>query len=211
MWALLLLSVLGFVLFVERTLYLHKGQIRSGAFLEGIKNLLEKRRLLEAITVCQETPGPVPRVVVAALRNFRRSEAEIRAAMREAALVEIPILERRVGSLAAIAKVAPLIGLLGTVVAMLTAFHLMGEAGSYADASLFSGQVARALITTAAGLAISAVAYLAHHFLSGRIRALVHDMEWACNDLLQYLAQKGWRDVEPPANSDDKVAVDSMH
>lgn len=187
MWALLALSLFGFVFFVERTLFLHRGQIRTNAYLDGIKNLLRKRRLLEAITVSEETPGPVPKVVVAALRNYDRPEAEIRTAMREAALVEIPMLERRVGTIAAIAKISPILGLLGTVVAMLSAFFKMGEAGSYADASLFSSEVAKALITTAAGLAISAMAFLAHHFLHGRVRALVHDMEWAANDISQFL------------------------
>lgn len=199
MWLLLALSLVGFVFFVERTLFLHKGQIRSNAFLDGIKNLLRKRRVLEAITVCEETPGPIPKVVVAALRNYDRPESEIRSAMREAALVEIPVLERRVGTIAAIAKIAPIIGLLGTVVAMLGGFHRMEEAGAYADASLFSGFVAQALITTAAGLAISAMAYLAHHFLYGRVRALVHDMEWVSNAVLQFLT----RDIPEIAEEED--------
>lgn len=190
MWALLCLSILGFIFFIERTLYLHRGQIRSNAFLDGIKNLLRKRRVIEAITVCEETPGPIPKVVVAALRNYNRTEPQLRAAMREAALVEIPVLERRVGTIAAIAKVSPLLGLLGTVIAMLTGFYKMQASGAYADASLFSGQVAQALISTAAGLAISAMAYLAHHFLYGRVRALVHDMEWVANDIMQFLLRE---------------------
>ncbi len=199
MWALLGLSILGFVFFVERTLFLHKGQIRTNAFLDGIKNLLRKRRVIEAITVCEETPGPIPKVVVAALRNYNRPEPEMRTAMREAALVEIPVLERRVGTIAAIAKVSPLLGLLGTVIAMLSGFNLMQDIGAYADAGVFSGQVAQALISTAAGLAISAMAYLAHHFLYGRVRALVHDMEWAANDIMQFLL----RDL-PEAQEDEE-------
>ena len=187
MWPLLALAVIGFIFFVERTLYLHKGQIRSGAFTEGIKNLLRKRRVVEAITVCEETPGPIPRVVVAALRNYDRSEQEMMAAVRESALVEIPSLERRIGTLGAIAKVAPLLGLLGTVLALLRAYYTMEVAGPYANAATFSGEVAEALITTATGLGIAILAYLSHHFLFGRLRALVHDMEWVSNDIMQYL------------------------
>lgn len=196
MWALLGMSILGFVFFVERTLFLHKGQIRSNAFLDGIKNTLRKRRVIEAITVCEETPGPIPKVVVAALRNYDRPEPEMRTAMREAALVEIPVLERRIGTIAAIAKIAPLIGLLGTVIAMLTGFYEMQSAGAYADASLFSNQVTQALISTAAGLAISAMAYAAHHFLYGRVRALVHDMEWAANEIMQFLLRDLPEDID---------------
>lgn len=195
MWPLLLLSLFGFTIFMERTLFLHRGQIRSNSFIEGIKNLVRKQRLLEALTVCEETPGPVASVVKAGLLNCERGEEDLRAAMREAALVEIPLLERRIGTLGAIAKVAPLVGLLGTVVAILQGFNLMQATDSYAGAAQFSGVVAQALITTATGLAISIMSYLAYHFLHGRVRALVHDMEWVGNDMLQFIL----RDLRTPA------------
>lgn len=187
MWPLLILSIIGLLIFLERTLYLHRGQIRSNSFLAGIKNLVRKQRLLEALTVCEETPGPVAAIVKGALLNCEEGEQQLRIAMREAALVEIPMLERRVGTLAAIAKIAPMIGLLGTVVAILQGFYSMQSAGSYVDASQFTGVIAQAMITTATGIAIAIMASLAHHFLHGRVRALVHDMEWVSNDMLQFL------------------------
>lgn len=187
MWPLLALSLLGFVFFIERALYLHKGQIRPPAFLDGIKNLVRKRRLLEALTVCEETPGPVASVVKAALLHHNSSGEQMRIAVQDAALVEIPVLERRVGTIAAIAKVSPMLGLLGTIVALLQAFQNMQELGPYAPVSLFTGSVAQALISTAAGLSIAVMAFLAHHFLLGRVRTLVHDMEWAGNQVMQFL------------------------
>ena len=187
MWPLLVLSVLGFVFFVERVFYLHKGQIRSNAFLDGIKNLVRKRRLLEALTVCEETPGPVVGVVKAALLNHDKSESGMRAAIQESAIVSIPLLERRIGTIAAIAKIAPLIGLLGTVVAVLGAFQTMGVVGPYANAASFSSLIAQALITTATGFAISIMAYLGHHFLHGRVKSIVHDMEYTGNAIMQFL------------------------
>ncbi|MDP0496839.1 MAG: MotA/TolQ/ExbB proton channel family protein [Verrucomicrobiota bacterium JB024] len=201
MWPLLVLSLIGFVFFVERTLYLHKGQIRTNTFVDGIKNLVRKRRLLEALTVCEETPGPVASVVKAALLNHDKSEDKMRGAIRDAALVEIPSLERRVGTIAAIAKISPLLGLLGTIVALLSAFTQMQEKGPYANAATFSGDVAQALITTATGLAIAIMAYLAHHFLHGRVRALVHDMEWVGNDIIQFLN----RDLPEDDNEDESA------
>lgn len=187
MWPLLLLSVLGFIFFIERTLYLHKGQIGAAPFLEGIKNLLRKRRLLEALTVCEETPGPIPSVVKAALLSNGQSPERMRAAVEEAAIIEIPALERRIGTLAAIAKIAPLLGLLGTLVAILQAFTRMGQHGPYTDASTFSLQIGQALVTTVVGIAIAIMAHLAHHFLHGRVRAIIHDMEWTANQIMQFL------------------------
>ena len=187
MWPLFGLSMLGLVFFLERALFLHKGQIGTAKFLEGIKNLARKRRVMEALTVCEETPGPVAAVVKAALLHYREDESRLRGAIQATALVEIPTLERRLGTIAAIAKVAPLLGLLGTVLSMLHGFSQMNQLGAYANAGDFSGIIASALVTTATGLAIAIMAYLAHHFLHGRVRALVHDMEWVGNEMLHFL------------------------
>jgi biopolymer transport protein ExbB len=199
MWPLLALSVLGFVFFVERALYLHQGQIRTAEFVEGIKNLARKRRILEALTVCEETPGPVAAIVKAALKNHAEGEARLRGAIQAMAIVEIPTLERRLGTIAVIAKIAPIMGLLGTVLAILRAFSTMQSTGPYTNAAVFSGQIAAAMISTAAGLAIAILAYLVYHFLSGRVRALVHDMEWVGNDMLQFLLVELPATPEPPS------------
>src|SRR5271170_5001071 len=122
MWILLLLGVVGLMLSIERTLYLHRGQIRSTAFIDGIKNILAKRRLVEALTVCEETPGPVAAVVKAALLHADDDAERMRFYVQEAAVVELPGLERRLGGVAAIAQVAPLVGLLGTILGMITTF-----------------------------------------------------------------------------------------
>lgn len=190
MWVLLGLSVVALVVFAERALYLHRGQIRSTAFLTGIKNILVKRRLMEAITVCEETPGPVAVVVKAALLHHEADESKLRLAIQEAALVELPILERRMGALAAIAQVAPLLGLLGTVLGMLRAFHAFTLGGNYATPASLAGGMWEALLATAFGLAVAVPTHLAHHFLRGRVRVLVHDMEWAANEIIRFVIQE---------------------
>src|SRR6266849_666633 len=135
MGVLLALGLLGLVLFIERTLYLHRGQIRAKAFLDGIENILAKRRLIEALTLCEETPGPVAAVVKAALLHADDDADTMRFHVQEAAVVELPALERRLGAVAAIAQVAPLVGLLGTVLGMITTFVAFGSGGNYATAS----------------------------------------------------------------------------
>ena len=185
MWVLLALGILCFVLFVERTLYLHRGQIRSTAFLNGIKNILAKRRLVEALTVCEETPGPVAAVVKAALLHADDDAETMRYYVQEAAVVELPALERRLGSIAAIAQVAPLVGILRTVLGMTTTF-LAFDAG-YATAAALSHGMWQALLSTAGGLLLAIPAHLAHHFLTGRVRSIVRDVEWAGNEIIKYL------------------------
>jgi biopolymer transport protein ExbB len=187
MWALFGLSLLFLILFVERALFLHREQIRSTQFLDGIKNSVRKHRVVEALTVADETPGPVAAMVKSGLLHYEESENEIRSAMTEAALVEIPVMERRVGSISAIAKVAPILGLLGTVLGLIETFQQFEEAGAYVTAGVLSGGLWKALITTAAGLSIGVAARLGHHFLVGRVRSLMHDMEWVGNELLTFL------------------------
>jgi biopolymer transport protein ExbB len=185
MWILLLLGVVGLMLSIERTLYLHRGQIRSTSFVNGIKNILAKRRLIEALTVCEETPGPVAAVVKAALLHANDDEAKMRFAVQEAALVEIPSLERRLGTIAAIAQVAPLVGLLGTLLGMIVTFRAFSH--DYETASALAAGLWPALLSTVASLMIGIPAHLSHHFLTGRVRAILRDMEWAGNEIMRYL------------------------
>lgn len=187
MWPLLILGIIGLTLAIERIIFLHKGKIRAIEFLSGIKNLLRKRRLIEALTVCDDTPAPVAMIIKAALINYNQPEEKMIAAVQSAALLQIPYLERRVNTLAMIAKIAPLIGLLGTIIALYYSFTLLSADGPYANTAIYSKYIAQALICTGTGLFIAILAWLFYHFLSGRIRALIQDMEWAGHDILQFL------------------------
>jgi biopolymer transport protein ExbB len=185
MYPLLIVSLLGFVIFIERTLFLHKGQIGTEDFLGGIKNLVRKKRLVEALALCEDTPGPLARIVKSALLNYGESKDAIRSAIQGAAIVEIPMLERRIGTIAALARIAPLLGFLGTLISTLQALYFLEAAN--ADSAEFSRLLAEALITSASGLAIGIMAVLAHHFLTGRVRALVHDFEWVGHEIFEFL------------------------
>jgi len=186
MFVLLALGLLGLVLFIERTLFLHRGQIRAKAFIEGLENILAKRRLVEALTVCEETPGPVAAVVKAALLHADADADTMRFHVQESAIVELPALERRLGSIAAIAQVAPLVGLLGTILGMITTFVAFGK-DDYPTASSLSAGMWHALLSTAGSLMLAIPAHLAHHFLASRVRAIVRDVEWSGNEIMRYL------------------------
>jgi biopolymer transport protein ExbB len=187
MWLLVVLGLAAVVLFAERALFLHRSQIRSTEFLNGIKNLLQKGRLMEALTLCEETPGPVAKLVMAGLRHAEEDEVVLRHAVQEAALTELPVLERRIGALAAIAQIAPLLGLLGTMLGMIKTFWLFNQGGNYATPAVLAGGMWEALLTAAAGLAVAIPAHLGRHFVTARVRALVHDIEWSGNELIRFL------------------------
>ena len=198
------LGLLGLVLVIERTLFLHRGQIRAKAFVEGLKNILAKRRLIEALTVCEETPGPVAAVVKAALLHADDNADAMRFHVQEVAVVELPAIERRLGSIAAIAQVAPMVGLLGTLLGFITLFVAF-EKGDYVTASSLSKGMWQALLSTAGSLMLAIPAHLAHHFLSGRVRSLVRDVEWSANEIMKYLLTE-YRN-KPPGAGESLPAV----
>jgi biopolymer transport protein ExbB len=195
MWLLVGLGLAALVVFVERALFLHRAQIRSTEFLNGIKNLLQKDRLMEALTLCEETPGPVARLVNAGLRHAGDDEQAMRFAVQEAALAELPVLERRISALAAISQIAPLFGLLGTLLGMIKTFWLFNQGGNFATPSVLAGGMWEALLTAAAGLAVAIPTHLGRHFLTGRVRSLVQDMEWVGNELMRYLQREHRRNI----------------
>jgi biopolymer transport protein ExbB len=124
-------------------------------------------------------------VVKAALLHADEDADRMRFHVQEAAVVEIPALERRLGSIAAIAQVAPLVGLLGTILGMATTFLAFEK--DYMAASALSAGMWQALLSTAGSLMLAIPAHLAHHFLSGRVRSIVRDVEWAGNEIMKYL------------------------
>jgi len=190
MFPLAALALAGLIIFIERFFYLHKGQIRTVEFVDGIKTVLKKRRLLEALTICDESVGPVPRIVKTALLNCEQSPEVMSQSVAAAAQNEFALIDRRVSSVALVAKVAPLAGLAGTVLAILQIFREMSQSGDYATAAQFSAQIHAALLSTAFGLLIAFFGWLAYSFLNSRVRALAQDIDWAANEIMLFVARK---------------------
>ncbi len=197
MFVVAVMAVVSLVLFIERTLFLHRGQIRSKPFLDGIRNTLEKRRIVEALTLCEETPGPVAAVVKAALLHANADAEKLRFAVQEAAVVEVPALERRLGAIAAVGQIAPIVGLLGTILGMISTFNAFTQGGQYATAHALADGMWQALLVTAGSLFVAIPTHLAYHFLNGRVRSIVRDVEWAGNEIMRYLLSD-YRTARPP-------------
>ena len=186
-WVLLALAFIAVVFAVERTMFLHRGLILSSDFIEGVKNNLKAGRPIEALTACEESPGPIPRVVKAALLRSNQSEASMRAVAIEAALLELPVLERRLGTIATIGKIAPLIGL---AAALFSGFHLtsaLRDGSIYASAQNIFPDILSAFANAGFSLVIAIGCSLSHHFLVGRVRSIVLEMEIAAHSLITFV------------------------
>lgn len=190
MWVLLALSVLGAAIFFERLIYLHRAEIRVGEFLRGLANIVREGRYDEARQECLATPGPVARVVLSAVLARDCPRDELRDIVQEAGQLEVPRLERHLLLIASLAYIAPLIGLLGTVLGLLEAFYIISSQSGYATVADLSGSVYQSLISAAAGLMIAVPAVVASHYLAARVKDLIHDMERAGIEIVNLLKNR---------------------
>src|SRR5882672_4833007 len=100
-------SAVALAVFIERVLHFHRAQINSTEFLNGVRNVLKRENVVEAISICDATPGPVPRLVKTAILNYEKGREQVREALEEAGLLEVPRLENKLNLLATIAQIAP--------------------------------------------------------------------------------------------------------
>jgi len=155
MWLLLLVSAIAVAVFIERFLHYHRAQINSSEFLNGVKTVLKRDNVVEALSICDATPGPVARLVKTAILNREHGRDRVREALEEAGLAEVPRLEEKLNLLATIAQIAPLLGLLGTILGFIQTFRLMQAEGLHAHVGQLSTGVWQALVCAAAGLAVA--------------------------------------------------------
>jgi len=188
-WVILAAALVAATIFLERLFHLHRAAINSSDFLEGIYNVLRRRNTVEAVSICEETPGPVAHIMRIAILKGHETQEDIQRAVELAGLAEIPRLERNMPMLATIAHVTPLFGLLGTVIGMMEVFLVMNQKAPLIHAGDLSGGIWQALITTAFGLAVAIPAYVAYNFLVTRIEAIVLDMERASVEIVNFLTQ----------------------
>jgi biopolymer transport protein ExbB len=187
MYLLLLVSSVAVVVFIERLLHYHRAQINSAEFLSGVRNVLKRENVVEAISICDATPGPVARLVKVAILNRDNGRDGIREALEEAGLLEVPRLEDKLNLLATIAQIAPIMGLLGTVLGFIEVFRTIQAQGLNAQSATLAGGVWEALVCTAFGLAIAIPSYAGYNYLVSRVNSIVLDMEKASTEILNIM------------------------
>ena len=189
MWLLLVASAVGIAVFIERFLHYHRAQINSAEFLNGVRNVLKRGNVVEALSICEATPGPVARLVKTAILNREHSREEIREVLEESGRIEVSRLEEKLNVLATIAQIAPLMGFLGTVLGFIKIFYRLQQAGLYAHMGQLSEGIWEGLICTALGLAIAIPGYAGYNYLVSRVNEIVLDMEKTSTEVLHLLSE----------------------
>jgi biopolymer transport protein ExbB len=186
-WIIFITGVAAIGVFLERLLHLRRARIHVDDFLTGVFNILEKGNVEEALSLCDEAPGPVAHLARTAIKQHDEPSETLRYILDNAGHAEISRMERRLGVLATIVQVAPLLGLLGSLLGFLETVLVMRQQAPLVQSVDITVGLTRALIAAIAGLMVAAPAYAMFNLLVIRIDRIVIDMEQATNDILTFM------------------------
>ena len=194
MWLLLACSLLSIGIFAERFFFFHRSTINVSEFLQGLSNLIRKKNYAEALHECAGTPGPVARVIHAAVIRHEQPRADLKEIVQEAGQLEVPRLERYLSVLMTIAYITPLIGLLGTVIGLVDTFVKFSAVSGQATTIDLSQGVYQSLITSATGLVVAIPTFILFSYLATYAKTLMHDMERGGIEVVNMLTDRRGHD-----------------
>jgi biopolymer transport protein ExbB len=178
---LLLCSLVLVYVFAERWMMLRKATKYDPYFMLRIREHLSDGNLAGAKSLAKTTAGPVARIIEKGLNRMGRPSEQIEKAMEAAGRQEVYQMERNVGVLSSISRIAPIFGFLGTIAGMIVLFYNIQHQGFSLDA--IAGGIYTKMVTSAVGLIIGLLAFLAYDYLNTQINKVTFRMEAAAADL----------------------------
>lgn len=191
-WVVVFIGIASVGVFFERLLHLRRARIRYEDFLEGVFNILAKGNIREALALCDDAPGPVVHLMRTAIKHRDEPLEMLRHVLDNAGHSEISRMERRLGVLATIVQIAPLLGLLGSLLGVLETVLVLRNQAPLVQSADVTGGLVRALIASIGGLMVAIPSYGMFNLLIIRIDRIVLDMEQATSDILSFMRR--WSD-----------------
>ena len=185
----LICLILGLALAIERIIYLNMATTNSAKLVEGIEDAFGKGGEEAAKEVCRNTRGPVATIFYQGLDRSSGSYEEVAKAIEDYGSVEMSKLERGLSWISLFIALAPMLGFMGTVIGMISAFDKIAEANTI-NASIVAGGIKVALITTVSGLIVAIILQIFYNYILSKIDSIVLDMEEASMDLVDLLYKR---------------------
>lgn len=192
MWPIALCSVFASAIVGAKLWHLYKIEIDTKDFIGKILDEIKAHRIKESLEICDKVESPISCILKAGILKYDRPRLQIKEAIEDASLYEIPKLEKNLPTLVTIAHISPLLGLLGTVTGMVMCFQKIQEkATSFHPVSPgdLAGGIWVALLTTVAGLIVAIPAYVAYNYLVNRVNNFILEMEKASTELVNFLTE----------------------
>jgi biopolymer transport protein ExbB len=181
-------SIVGFTVFIERLMQLRKAEVNTDKLIIDLRKAIREGNIIEAVNLCEQTPGTIANVIRAGLLKHNKSKEEIENAMEISGLIEVAKLEKNAKALSIIAHVTPLIGLLGTVLGFIRTFSEMRQTGRMDMSAAGIGEaIEYALTTTAAGLVVAIPAVIAYNYIVSRIQGFILEMQTTSPEIVDLL------------------------
>jgi len=183
-------SILALAIIIERFISLKMIKSKSERFAKKIRSVVnssENRKVDKIFALCEMTPISLARILKAGLEKRVKGKEEIKEAIQDVGSEEIPYLERRLKILGTITAIAPLIGLLGTVVGMIRAFNVITVQG-IGDPGALAGGIAVALYTTAFGLGIAIPSLVFYNYFMHRTDKIIRRLESISREFIEFLS-----------------------
>ena len=186
---LVICSIIAIYIFVERLLSINKANVSSDAFMGRIKELVMKGDISGAKILCSQHDTPVARMIEKGVSRIGSPLKNIEASIENVGKIEVFRLEKNLSVLATIAGAAPMIGFLGTVIGMVSAFIAIAQEEGSVSPKLLADGIYTAMVTTVAGLIVGIIAYLGYNFLVTRVSKVVHRMEYSSIEFIDLLQE----------------------
>ncbi len=185
----LICLILGLALSIERIIYLNMATTNNSKLLKKIEDALGKGGESAAKEVCRNTSGPVASIFYQGLDRSSGSYEEVAKAIEDYGSVEMSKLERGLSWISLFIALAPMLGFMGTVIGMISAFDKIAEANTI-NASIVAGGIKVALITTVSGLIVAIILQIFYNYILSKIDSIVLDMEEASMDFVDLLYKR---------------------
>lgn len=178
---------------IERLVVLRRGRVIPRPFIRRFFDHLEEGKLdpKSAMKLCEESGSPIAAIFAHGLRKWGKSSVEVEQAIIDGGDRQVSQLRKHLRVLNGAATVAPLLGLLGTVVGMIESFNRIATMEAMGKSEQLAGGIGVALLTTAVGLMIAIPALIMYMFLSGKVDALVIEMDGLAQDLVDLISAEG--------------------
>lgn len=181
-------SILSFTIFIERLVHLRKSEIDTNKFVINLRKTIKEKNIVEAVNICDYTGGTISNIVKAGLLKHNKGRQRIENSMEIAGLIEVAKLEKNAKILSIIAHIAPLIGLLGTVLGFIQAFGEMRLSGLMDISTTKIGEAMEyALVTTAAGLVVAIPTVVAFNYIVSRIEGFILEIQTTSSEIVDLL------------------------
>lgn len=204
-------SVFALAIFLERAINLRKGKIISAAFIEEVKKYWYRRETERAIQTCKEHDISISRLLRAGLMRFDHGIDAVEKAIEGAGQHEAAVLRRNLMLLGFLANIAPMLGLLGTVLGLTRSFDVIARSGITGDPGAVAAGISEALITTVFGLMVGIPTLGAYYYFKRKVELRVLEMEEVSLALIEDLAYEGFETGVSPVPSRSKTREPATH